>query len=337
MLAYTFFHWPRKDASEYERHLGEFLQSMEADKPLGYLGGLSLRHGEASWLPGPAYLDWYRVSGFADLGMLNEGAVSGSRRAPHDDVARMAAGGAGGLYELQQGPADFRDAKVAHWFGKPPGMWRWGCRRRGSTCLASGRGADPRSGLPRPAQLCDQVDLAGDVEHVRLPQLQLREGGLVFEVGQVGPQQRDDGRERPGHQDSLRGSEEEPAAPLHRLGESTSHALVQEAPDQLRHDLRHQEQRDGHCCRRHRGRQAQVLAERLAETPGEESREHDAADEADQPEELTEQPAEGAPDREKEDEDEAEQVEPVHRMLMSFLISLPASSRLALKFGLFGS
>src|SRR5258705_4041525 len=106
MLAYTFFHWPRTDASEYERHIGEFLQAMEADKPLGYLGGLSMRHGEAGWLPGSAYLDWYRVSGFADLGMLNEGAVSGSRRAPHDDVARMAARGAGRVDERQHGGGD---------------------------------------------------------------------------------------------------------------------------------------------------------------------------------------------------------------------------------------
>ena len=33
-----------------------------------------------------------------------------------------AAGGAGGVYELQQGRAEFGDAKVAHWFGKPQGM-----------------------------------------------------------------------------------------------------------------------------------------------------------------------------------------------------------------------
>ena len=122
MLAYAFFHWPREGASDYDRHVAEFLQALEADKPLGYLGGLSVRHGPAAWLPGAAYLDWYRVGGFADLGMLNEGAVSGSRRAPHDDVAAMAAGGAGGVYDLQQGPADFRDARVAHWFGKPAGM-----------------------------------------------------------------------------------------------------------------------------------------------------------------------------------------------------------------------
>jgi len=122
MLAYTFWHWPRKDAVEYERHLGEFFRAMDADKPLGYLGGITLRHGAAPWLPGPAYLDWYRVSGFADLGTLNEGAVSGSRRAPHEDVARMAEGGTAGIYELQQGAEDFRDARVAHWFGKPAGM-----------------------------------------------------------------------------------------------------------------------------------------------------------------------------------------------------------------------
>ena len=122
MLAYAFWHWPREGASGYERHLSEFFQALEAEKPLGYLGGLSMRHGAAAWLPGPAYLDWYRISGFADQGSLNDGAVSGSRRAPHDDMAAMAGGGAGGVYELQQGPTDFVDAKVAHWFGKPAGM-----------------------------------------------------------------------------------------------------------------------------------------------------------------------------------------------------------------------
>ena len=122
MLAYTFWHWPREGAADYERHLVEFLLALEAEKPPGYLGALSMRHGAAAWLPGPAYLDWYRVAGFADLGTLNEGAVGGSRRAPHDAVAVMAAGGAGGVYELQQGPAEFVDAKVAHWFGKPAGM-----------------------------------------------------------------------------------------------------------------------------------------------------------------------------------------------------------------------
>jgi len=121
MIAYTFFHWPREGATHYEQHLGKFLQAIDADKPHGYLGGLSLRHEAAPWLPGGGYLDWYRIVGFSDLGLLNEAAVSGSRRTPHDGVAAMAAGGAGGVYRLQQGPEDFRDARVAHWFGKPAG------------------------------------------------------------------------------------------------------------------------------------------------------------------------------------------------------------------------
>jgi hypothetical protein len=83
--------------------------------------------------------------------------------------------------------------------------------------------------------------------------------------------------------------------------------------------------------------EAQVLRERVPEAVREQTREHDSADEADQAEELPQQPAERAPDGEEDEEEKAEQVEPVHRMLMSFLISLPASSRLALKFGLLGS
>src|SRR2546428_11466300 len=121
MLAYAFWHWQREGAWEYDRPLGEFFEALKAEKPLGYLGGLSMRHGAAAWLPGPAYLDWYRVSGFADLGTLNDGAVSGSRRAPHDDVAAMAGGGAGGGDELQQGPAGLGGAEGAHRVGKPAG------------------------------------------------------------------------------------------------------------------------------------------------------------------------------------------------------------------------
>ena len=30
MLAYTFFHWPREGASDYDRHVAEFLQAIRA-------------------------------------------------------------------------------------------------------------------------------------------------------------------------------------------------------------------------------------------------------------------------------------------------------------------
>src|SRR5256712_13356305 len=123
MLAYAFWHWPREGASEYERHLGEFFQALEAEKPLGYLGGLSMRHGAAAWLPGPAYLDWYRVSGFADLGTLNDGAVGGSRRAPHDDVAAVGGGGGSGGERRPPGSAGVVDAGGPHRVRQPARDW----------------------------------------------------------------------------------------------------------------------------------------------------------------------------------------------------------------------
>jgi hypothetical protein len=122
MIAYAFWHWPAPGAAGYERRLGEFLAALEAEKPAGFLGGSSFRTGSAPWLPGPAFLDWYRIGGFADLEALNEGAVTASRKAPHDAIAALAAGGAGGIYRHKSGPDDVRPFKFAHWFGKPAGM-----------------------------------------------------------------------------------------------------------------------------------------------------------------------------------------------------------------------
>jgi len=82
----------------------DFLSALEAEKPAGFIGASSFRTGPAPWLPGPAYLDWYRIGGFADLEALNEGAVTASRKAPHVAVAALAAGGAGGIYRHKSGP-----------------------------------------------------------------------------------------------------------------------------------------------------------------------------------------------------------------------------------------
>jgi hypothetical protein len=68
-----------------------------------------------------AYEDWYLVRDMADLAPLNEGAVSGPRKEPHDAAARLAAGGAAGLYRLLLGASRELPAAAA-WFGKPAGM-----------------------------------------------------------------------------------------------------------------------------------------------------------------------------------------------------------------------
>jgi hypothetical protein len=62
------------------------------------------------------------VADFAALGELNDAAVSGSRRAPHQEAAALADGGAGGLYRLIAGEPSSRDHRIAAWFRKPPGM-----------------------------------------------------------------------------------------------------------------------------------------------------------------------------------------------------------------------
>lgn len=70
---------------------------------------------------GPLYEDWYRVGGFAELEALNQGAVAAARRASHDAVAGLAAGGTGGIYRLAAGEPVPR-VTHAYWFGKPAGM-----------------------------------------------------------------------------------------------------------------------------------------------------------------------------------------------------------------------
>jgi hypothetical protein len=118
-LAYLFWHWPAHDGAreEYEQRLRDFHAALALD------GSRTLRLERAPYDGAPAapYEDWYPVTGWAELGELNERAVSGGRRAPHDAAATRAQDGAGGVYRLVQGTAS---APVAHaaWLGKPSGM-----------------------------------------------------------------------------------------------------------------------------------------------------------------------------------------------------------------------
>jgi hypothetical protein len=77
----------------------------------------------APWIPAAseAYEDWYLVEGSAALDPLNEAAVSGTGRAPHDEVAQGAAGGVGGLYRFRAGEICIAEAQFALWFSKPAG------------------------------------------------------------------------------------------------------------------------------------------------------------------------------------------------------------------------
>ena len=118
-LAYLFWHWPSGDAdvAGYEQRMRDFHAAL--DLP----GSRTFRLERAPYdgaLPQP-YEDWYPVADWQALGELNERAVSGARRSPHDAAAARSAHGAGGVYGLLQGNVE---APVAHacWLGKPEGM-----------------------------------------------------------------------------------------------------------------------------------------------------------------------------------------------------------------------
>jgi len=107
----------------YESCQRDFQAALAANPPAGFLNATTVRLGGAPWANqgAAAYEDWYLVRDMAALAPLNEAAVSGPRKAPHDAVARLAAGGAAGLYGLKLGAVLARPAAAA-WFGKPAGM-----------------------------------------------------------------------------------------------------------------------------------------------------------------------------------------------------------------------
>lgn len=125
MLAYVFWHWKRTEipGDVYEARQRAFQATLVSDPPEGFQGGTTIRLDGALWAAagGEAYEDWYLVRDFAALPALNEAAVTAARQAPHDAVARLAAGGTAGLYGLRAG-APLPLPGVAYWFGKPAGM-----------------------------------------------------------------------------------------------------------------------------------------------------------------------------------------------------------------------
>jgi len=96
---------------------------MAAHPPPNYHGSAAFAIRGAPWLhSSEGYEDWYLVDDFAALGLLNDAAVSGVRKQPHDEAASKAGWGAGGIYKLLQGARDLAAARYATWFGKPAGI-----------------------------------------------------------------------------------------------------------------------------------------------------------------------------------------------------------------------
>ena len=108
MLAYLLWHTPLgTDTGAYEGGLAAFHGALAASLPDGFVRSWTLRVDRPAWLPEGAahYLDWYLVESYAALGLLNDAAVSGTRRDPHDGMAALARTGTAGLVGLARGVA----------------------------------------------------------------------------------------------------------------------------------------------------------------------------------------------------------------------------------------
>ena len=92
MLAYVFWHWPFREIEQdrYESSLFDFHRSLVERKPDGFQESYVFRLKETPWgsNDGLVYEDWYLVDDFQALSLLNDGAVTGVSRAPHDRIAQ---------------------------------------------------------------------------------------------------------------------------------------------------------------------------------------------------------------------------------------------------------
>lgn len=125
MLAYVFWHYAAAsvDVSQYEERLVTFHHALRKAKPDGFVRSAAYRIQAAPWLSNPVgYEDWYEIEDWAALGVLNTAAVSGPVRADHSAVARLADGGAGGLYRLLRAAAESAIHSAGLWLVKPREM-----------------------------------------------------------------------------------------------------------------------------------------------------------------------------------------------------------------------
>lgn len=113
-LAYVFWHWPAQREG-YEERMQAFHTALARPGTATF----KLERAPFDDVEAP-YEDWYPVDDWAAIGELNDFAVSGARKAPHDVVAGMARKGSGAVFRLVEGQLALRDVQFAAWSAKPP-------------------------------------------------------------------------------------------------------------------------------------------------------------------------------------------------------------------------
>jgi hypothetical protein len=121
VLAYLFWHSPADsaDIAEYEALLLAFHARLREAPPPGFRESAAFAV-TTPW-SGDGYEDWYLVDDWSALGVLNADAVDDVRGPEHDPIARLAARGAGGVYEQRAGDLPIGAAGAAQWSAKPLG------------------------------------------------------------------------------------------------------------------------------------------------------------------------------------------------------------------------
>lgn len=129
MLTYVFWHQRAGSVAreEYQAKLVAFHQILQERQPQGFVGSLVLEMASLPWMTeeSEVYEDWYFVENSAALDPLDQAAVSGICREPHQQIARLAGQGTGGLYRLKSASLDLTrlvELRHATWFSKPSGM-----------------------------------------------------------------------------------------------------------------------------------------------------------------------------------------------------------------------
>jgi hypothetical protein len=119
VLAYVFWHVATRGTPDYEERLRAFHGSLRGE----FERSTTFALPAVPWLgAAPGYEDWYLVDDWAALGRLNEVAVSGARREPHDAAAEAAHAGIAGVMAHVAGPLLPERPGWAAWLGKPAGM-----------------------------------------------------------------------------------------------------------------------------------------------------------------------------------------------------------------------
>ncbi|GCE15255.1 hypothetical protein [Tengunoibacter tsumagoiensis] len=129
MLAYVFWHQRAMNGAreDYQEKLLAFHEILQERQSQGFIGSIVLEMAQVPWMPegSEVYEDWYLVENSSALDPLDEAAVTGICREPHNAVARLAEYGTGGLYRLKDDAIDLTQvAKIrsATWFNKPAGV-----------------------------------------------------------------------------------------------------------------------------------------------------------------------------------------------------------------------